>query len=50
MELMEIIVKLEDYIEDIEEEFKAKEIILKKLKGSNERIDEIASQFFGWLE
>ena len=47
---IDMIVKLEDYIEDIEEELEAKEIILKKLKGFDERIDEITSQYFGWLE
>ena len=43
-------VKLKDYIKDVEEELKTKEIILKKLKVSDERIDEITSQYFGWLE
>ena len=45
-----MIVKLKDYIEDIGEELKIKEIILKKLKISGERIDEITSQYLGWLE
>ena len=45
-----MIVKLKDYIEDIGEELKIKEIILKKLKVSDERIDEITSQWLGWLE
>ena len=46
-----MIVKLEDYIEDVGEELKIKEIILKKLKVPDERIDEeITSQCFGWLE
>ena len=45
-----MIVKLKDYIEDIEEELKIKEIILKKLKVSDESIDEITSQYLGWLE
>ena len=43
-------VKLKDYIEDIGEELKIKEIILKKLKVCDERIDEITSQCLGWLE
>ena len=46
----DMMVKLKDYIEHIEEELKPKEIILKKLKVSDERIDEITSQYFGWLE
>ena len=45
-----MIVKLKDYIKDIGEELETKEIILKKLKGSDEGIDEITSQYFGWLE
>ena len=45
-----MIVKLEDYIEDVGEELKIKEVILKKLKVSDERIDEITSQCVGWLE
>ena len=45
-----MMVKLKDYIEDIEEELKPKEIILKKLKVSDERIDETTLQYFGWLE
>ena len=44
------IVKLKDYITDIEEELKIKDIILKQLKFSDERIDEITSHYFGWLE
>ena len=46
----DMMVKLKDYIEDIEEELKPKEIILKKLKVSDERIDETTLQYFGWLE
>ena len=46
----DMIVKLKDYIKDVEEELKIKEIILKKLNVSDERIDEITSQYFGWLE
>ena len=46
----DMIVKLKDYTEDVEEELKMKEIILKKLKVSDERIDEITSQYLGWLE
>ena len=34
---------LKDYIEDTGEELKIKETILKKLKVSDERIDEITS-------
>ena len=45
-----MIVKLEDYIEDVGEELKIKEVILKMLKISDERIDEITSQCLGWLE
>ena len=45
-----MMLKLKDYIKDVEEELKTKEIILKKLKVSDERIDEITSQYFGWLE
>ena len=45
----DIIVKLKYYFKYIEEELKTKEIILKKLKVSDERIDEITSQYFGWL-
>ena len=46
------IVNLKDYIKDVEEELKTKEIIeklekLEKLKVSDERIDEITSQCFG---
>ena len=43
----DMIVKLKDYIEDIGEELKIKETILKKLKVSNKRIDEITSQYLG---
>ena len=39
----DMIVKLKDYIKDVEEELKIKEIILKKLNVSDERIDEITS-------
>ena len=46
----DMIVKLKDYIKDIEEELKSNEIISKKLKVSDERIDKITSQYFGWLE
>ena len=46
----DMIVELKDYIKDIEEELKTNEIISKKLKVSDERIDEITSQYFGWLE
>ena len=45
-----MIVKLKDYIEDSGEELKINEIILKKLKVSDERIDEITSQYLDWLE
>ena len=45
-----MIVKLKDYTEDVGEELKIKETILKKLKVSDERIDEITSQYLGWLE
>ena len=45
-----MIVKLKDYIEDVGEELKIKEIILKELKVSDERIYEITSQCLGWLE
>ena len=46
----DMVVKLKDYIKDIEEELKSNEIISKKLKVSDERIDKITSQYFGWLE
>ena len=46
----DMLVKLKDYTEDVGEELKTKEIILKKLKVSDERIDEIKSQYLGWLE
>ena len=46
----DMIAKLKDYIEDVGEELKIKEIILKKLKVSDERIDEITSQYLGWLQ
>ena len=42
-----MIIKLKDYIEGIGEELKIKEVILKKLKVSDERIDEITSQYLG---
>ena len=45
-----MIVKLKNHIEDVGEELKIKQIILKKLKVSDERIDEITSQYHGWLE
>ena len=45
-----MIVKLKDYIEDVGGELKIKEIILKKLKVSDERINEITSQYLDWLE
>ena len=45
-----MIVKLKDYIENVGEEIKIKETILKKLKVSDESIDEITSQYLGWLE
>ena len=45
-----MIVKLKDYIENIGEELKIKEIIFKILTVSDERIDEITSQYLGWLE
>ena len=45
-----MMVKLKYYIKDVEEKLKTKEVIFKKLKVSDERIDEIASQYFGWLE
>ena len=45
-----MIVKLQDYIENIGEELKIKEIIFKILTVSDERIDEITSQYLGWLE
>ena len=46
----DMIVKLEDYIEEVGEALKIKEIILKKLKVSDEWIDEITSQYLSWLE
>ena len=46
----DMIVTLKDHIKDVEEELKTKEIILKKLKVSDESVDEITSQCFGWLE
>ena len=46
----DMIVKLKDYVKDVEEKLKTKEIILKKLKVSDERINQIISQCFGWLE
>ena len=46
----DMIVKLKNHIEDVGEELKIKQIILKKLKVSDERIDEITSQYHGWLE
>ena len=46
----DMMVKLKYYIKDVEEKLKTKEVIFKKLKVSDERIDEIASQYFGWLE
>ena len=42
-------VKLKHYVKDIEEELKIEEIIFKKLKVSDGRIDEITSQYFGCL-
>ena len=45
-----MIVKLKDYIKDIEEELKTKEILLKKLKVSHKRINEIISQYLDWIE
>ena len=45
-----MMVKLKNYIEYVGEGLKIKEIILKKLKVSDERIDEITSQYLGWLE
>ena len=45
-----MIVKLKDYIANIGEELKIKDIILKKLKVSDDRIDQITSQYLGWLE
>ena len=44
-----MVVKLKD-IEDVGEELKIKETILKRLKVSDERIDEMTSQYLGWLE
>ena len=46
----DMIVKLKNHIEDVGEELKIKQIILKKLKVSDERIDESTSQYHGWLE
>ena len=46
----DMIVKLKNHIEDVGEELKIKQIILKKLKVSDERIDEITSQYHGWLK
>ena len=45
-----MIIKLEEYIKDVKEELKMKWTILKMLTVSDERIDEIISQYFGWLE
>ena len=45
-----MILKLQDYIEDVGEELKIKKLILKKLEVSDERIDEITSKYLGWLE
>ena len=45
-----MIVKLKYHIEDVGEEFKIKDTILKKLKVSDEKIDGITSQYLGWLE
>ena len=45
-----MIVKLKYYIKDVENELKTKEIIFKKLKVSDEKTDETASQYFGCLE
>ena len=46
----DMIVKFKDYIKDIGEELKTKEIILKELKDFDESINEIMSQYIGWLE
>ena len=46
----DMIVKFKDYIKDIGEELKTKEIIFKKLKDFDESIDEITSHYYGWLE
>ena len=46
----DMIIKLKDYIEDFGEDLKIKEIILKKIRVSDKRIDKITSQYFGWLE
>ena len=45
-----MIAKLKYYIEDVGEELKIKETILRKFKVSDERINEITSQYLGWLE
>ena len=45
-----MIAKLKYSIEDVGEELKIKETILKKLKVSDERINEITSKDVGWLE
>ena len=41
----DMIVKLKDYIENVEEELKIKQTILKNLKVSDERIDGITSKY-----
>ena len=46
----DMIIKLKDYIEDFGEDLKIKEIILKKIRVSDKRIDKITSQYFDWLE
>ena len=46
----DMIIKLGVHIKYVKEELKIKENILKRLKVSDERIDEITSQYFGWLE
>ena len=39
------ILKLKDYKRDVQEELKTAEIILRNLKMSEERIDELKSQY-----
>ena len=46
----DMIVKLKDYIEHVGKELKIKQIILKKLKVSDQRIDKITSKYLCWLE
>ena len=46
----DVISKLKDYKRDVQEELEITDIILEKLKVPKERLDEIISQYFGWLE